>query len=233
MRTPALLLLPLLALTACGGSTGATGAPDGAVAVSAGDTTCEVAKTAFDAGKVSFAVKNTGSDVTEVYVYGKGSDGSFNKVIGEVENIAPGTSRSFPVELTGGSYELACKPGQKGDGVRTALTVAGSDAAASPQEAAYDREVEVTATDFAFAGLEGFTAKVGEKIEFKLQNNGQTAHELEVFDPTGKELGEIGSTEPGKDGEVILTFATAGTYTYVCGIADHADRGMKGSFVVG
>ena len=233
MRASLLLTLPLVVgLAACGGSSaggdGASGGGD--VAVKAGDSTCEVAKTSFDPGKITFDVQNVGKDVTEVYVYAKGDGGEFDKVVGEVENIAPGTSRDFVVSVSGGEYEVACKPGQKGDGIRTEIEVSG--AAATEDDAKYDREVEVTVKEYAFTGLEGFTAKVGEKIEFKLENEGTMQHEFEVFGPDGEELGEIGPTDPGKDGEVILELAKAGKYTYKCGIADHASRGMQGTFTV-
>jgi uncharacterized cupredoxin-like copper-binding protein len=228
MRTSLLLTLPLVAvLAACGSSD--EGSSADAIGIEAGDTTCKVATTELASGKHTFEVKNTGKDVTEVYVYGKDGD-DFNKVIGEVENIAPETSRDFPVTLGGGEYEVACKPGQKGDGIRTKLTVSGDEAGA---DEAYDREVEVEATDFAFKGLDGFNAKVGEKIEFKLANKSATnEHELEIFGPDGKELGEIGATKPGADGEVILELATAGTYTYKSGIGDDEAKGMKGTFAV-
>lgn len=217
-----------LSLTACGNGGGSPSSDK--VAIGSGDTTCDVATTSFAKGDVTFAVNNSGKDVTEVYVYAKGSSGAFDKVVGEVENIAPGTSRDFSVDLGGGAYEVACKPGQKGDGIRTAISVAGKSAAAS---SSYDAEVEVTATDYALKGLAGFTAKAGDKVEFKLKNNSTThEHELEVFGPDGKAVGEVGPTKPGATGEVILTLAKAGTYTYECGIADHASRGMKGSFVV-
>jgi len=232
MRARTLLLALALAtsMTACGDDGDSTGGTT-TVAVKAGDTTCDVAKKQFTSGdKVTFDVENTGKDVTEVYVYGKGSDGDFDKVISEVENIAPGTSRDFSVTLTGGEYEVACKPGQKGNGIRTEIEVSGD---VEKTEAAYDREIEIEATDYTFEGLEGFTAKVGEKIEFKLENKSTThQHEFEVLGPDGKDVGEVGPTDPGKDGEVILEFKTAGTYTFLCGIADHADKGMKGTFVV-
>lgn len=234
MRASLLLVLPLaLGLSACGGSSssGSASGGGGDVDVTAGDTTCDVAKTSFDPGKITFNVKNAGKDVTEVYVYGKGGDGDFDKVVGEVENIAPGTSRDFPVTVSGGEYELACKPGQTGDGIRTKITVSGA-AAASEDDAKYDREVEVTAKDDGFSGLEGFTAKVGEKIEFKLENAGTTEHEFEVIGPDGKDVGEVGPTAPGKDGEVVLELSKAGTYTYKCGIDDHASHGLQGTFTV-
>jgi plastocyanin len=31
---------------------------------------------------------------------------------------------------------------------------------------------------------------------------------------------------------VVLELKVPGTYSYECGIADHADRGMKGTFTV-
>jgi iron uptake system component EfeO len=234
MRTSLLLTVPLVVgLAACGGSSGgSTSASGGDVAVTSSDTACEVATTSFDPGKVTFDVKNSGKDVTEVYVYGKGSDGDFDKVVGEVENIAPGTSRDFPVDVKSGEYEVACKPGQTGEGIRTKITVSGQAAAGEDEDAKYDREVEVTAKEYAFTGLEGFTAKAGEKIEFKLENAGTMEHEFEVLGPDGKDVGEVGPTAPGKDGEVVLTLDQPGTYTYLCGIADHASRGMKGTFTV-
>ncbi len=231
MRMSLLLTVPIaLGLTACGGSSAPSGSGGSDIAISSGESSCDVAATTLDAGKHTFTVTNTGKDVTEVYVYGKGGDGDFNKVVGEVENIAPQTSRDFPVTLSGGEYEVACKPGQKGEGIRTKVTVSGPTAVAGAS--AYDRNVEVTAKEYALTGLAGYPAKVGERIEFTLENRGTTQHELEVLGPDGKAVGEVGPTDPGKGGEVVLTLATAGTYTYLCGIADHADRGMRGSFTV-
>lgn len=232
MRSPLPVTVPLLILlAACGGSGGSAGSEGGEkIAVAAGDTTCDVAKSSLEAGKHTFDVKNEGKDVTEVYVYGRSSSGSFDKVVGEVENIAPQTNREFPVELSGGDYEVACKPGQTGDGIRTKLTVSGDKAAEA--DAKYDREIDVKAMEYALTGMDGFTAKVGEKIEFKLGNKGTMQHEFEVLGPDGKNIGEVGPTDPGRDGEVVVAFTTAGTYTYLCGIADHASRGMKGTFTV-
>ena len=232
MRSSLLVTLPLLGLlAACGGSSGGAGSSGPAIAIAAGDSTCEVAKTSLEAGKHTFDVKNEGKDVTEVYVYAKGDDGDFDKVVGEVENIAPSTSRDFPVTLAGGEYEVACKPGQTGDGIRTKLTVSG-DAAAADDDAKYDREIEVTAKEYAFTGMDGFEAKVGEKIEFKLENKGTMQHEFEILGPDGKNVGEVGPTDPGKDGEVVIELKTPGTYTFRCGIANHASRGMRGTFTV-
>lgn len=118
---PAACLAALLVaapLAACSGSSGPT------VAVQATETACEVADTSLAAGSTTFSVHNNGSKVTEVYVYApKGT--TFSKVVGEAEDIGPGTTRSLDVDLSKGSYEVACKPGQKGDGIRTRITVTG------------------------------------------------------------------------------------------------------------
>jgi uncharacterized cupredoxin-like copper-binding protein len=198
----------------------------GATTVVATDSKCTPEKTSFAAGKLTFEAKNEGSKVTELYVYAKG-----DKIMGEVENVGPGTSRSLTVDLKAGEYELACKPGQTGKGIRAAITVTGSGGEQGASEAV-DREHEVTATDFAFSGMDGFTGKAGETVEFYLQNDGTVEHEFEVLDPDGKALGEVEPVAAGKKGEGEITFGDAGDYTYVCGIAGHEEQGMKGTFTV-
>ncbi len=111
-------------LAGCSGSKSASGS--GPVKVTATDTECTVATVNLPAGAHVFSVRNTGSKVTEFYVYGEG-----DRVVGEVENIAPGVSRDLRVELAAGSYQAACKPGMVGDGIRSTLTVTGSAAALS------------------------------------------------------------------------------------------------------
>jgi iron uptake system component EfeO len=109
----------LVGLTACGGSDSGTGSSGSAgagsggvsttVTVEATDSACTVSPTTAQPGTVEFRVTNKGSQVNEFYVYAK--DG---RVLGEVENLPqPGT------------YETACKPGMKGDGIRAVFTVTG------------------------------------------------------------------------------------------------------------
>ncbi|RLP96287.1 iron uptake system protein EfeO [Micromonospora sp. CV4] len=98
----------------------ATGA-GGPIVVKASDTACEVGATDLGAGTATFKITNSGAKVTEFYVYASG-----DRVMGEVENIAPGLSRELHVELPAGTYETACKPGMSGKGIRGALKVSGS-----------------------------------------------------------------------------------------------------------
>ncbi|KAB1903779.1 peptidase M75 [Micromonospora sp. AMSO1212t] len=123
-------LLAVAGLAGCGGGDDADATNGGPIAVKATDTVCEVGDTEIDAGQVTFKVTNTGSKVNEFYVYAAG-----DRVMGEVENIAPGLSRELRVELAAGTYETACKPGMSGRGIRGALKVSGTAATVAPDAA--------------------------------------------------------------------------------------------------
>ena len=122
----AALVVPALALTGCASKDDTEAGAGGAITVNATDTACELSRTTAPAGQVEFAVTNSGSKVNEFYVYGEN-----DRVVGEVENISPGLTRSFLVDLSDpGTYQTACKPGMTGDGIRADFTVTGSKAAA-------------------------------------------------------------------------------------------------------
>lgn len=93
---------------------------------------CDLSAVEAPAGKLTFSVKNTGSDVTEFYLLAP--DGL--RIISEVENIGPGLTRDLTVVAPEGGYVTACKPGMAGDGLRADFTVTESD-----------EEVEVSADD--------------------------------------------------------------------------------------
>lgn len=96
----------------------------GPITVQASDDACQVATVEAPAGTITFAVNNTGTKVTEFYLYGTG-----DRILGEVENIGPGLTRQLIVEVPdGGVYTTACKPGMVGDGIRGPFTVSGSAA---------------------------------------------------------------------------------------------------------
>jgi iron uptake system component EfeO len=124
---PALALVVLTA--ACGGSEdGGTAATD-VIPVAATDDACEVQAGDLEAGTHEFLVTNGGSATTEFYVYAEG-----DRVMAEVENIAPGLSRKLLAELPAGTYQAVCKPGMAGEGIRQQLTVTGEAAQLSDDE---------------------------------------------------------------------------------------------------
>jgi iron uptake system component EfeO len=137
-------LAAVLSLAACGSAAGngPGGAAGGtAVAVAADDTTCAVGTTSLPSGTHRFAVTNTGSRTTEFEILGDGG-----RILGEVENIAPGVPRTLLVDLPAGSYQAVCKPGMIGDGVRSALTVSGSGA--SPTRGTDDQRLRAVVTGY-------------------------------------------------------------------------------------
>lgn len=125
MRAYRLLVLPaagLIGLAACSDKKNDTrSAAGGPIAVNATDSACEVSARQANAGTVTFKITNKGTKVTEFYVYAAG-----DRIMGEVENVAPGLARDLHVELPAGTYETACKPGMTGKGIRAAFTVSGS-----------------------------------------------------------------------------------------------------------
>ena len=126
---PAVLVpLAALALAGCSGTRLAQrapahplSAPPGQVTVQASDSGCALNASTAPAGVVTFDVTNTGSKVTEFYVYAEG-----DRILGEVENIGPGLSRQLKVEVTEpATLTTACKPGMVGDGIRNAFAITG------------------------------------------------------------------------------------------------------------
>jgi iron uptake system component EfeO len=102
------------------------------IAVTSTDDACQVAVNQATSGTVAFDVTNRGSKVTEFYLMAE--DGL--RIIGEVENIAPGASRTLTTTVQPGIYQTLCKPGMVGLGVgRTPFTVTGERVAISGQDA--------------------------------------------------------------------------------------------------
>ncbi|MFD3758362.1 iron uptake system protein EfeO [Streptomyces sp. NPDC058622] len=115
------LVAALTAVTGCAEKSGSGG--DGTIKVAASDTACDVSKTEFPAGKVQIDVENKGAKVTELYVLFPD-----DRIVTERENIGPGTKASITAEIKAGDYEIVCKPGMKGDGLRTQVKATGQGA---------------------------------------------------------------------------------------------------------
>ena len=124
---PAVLLTGSLALTACGGASAEGAAAGGPVTVTASDTACDVSRTTFTAGRNTLDITNRGGQTTEVYLYAEG-----DRIVTEKENIAPGLHYELTVDVPQGSYVIACKPGEVGDGIRVPVTVDAAAGAPTP-----------------------------------------------------------------------------------------------------
>ncbi|HET9254358.1 MAG TPA: iron uptake system protein EfeO [Pseudonocardiaceae bacterium] len=122
--------MAIVAAAACTPTSSANNSPAGHIMVKAGEKTCEVSATALNSGRHTFTIENTADRVSEVYIYGAG-----DQVISEAENVKPAATRDLIVDLPAGKYQVACKPGMVGSGIRTALTVSGPSIAAGPADA--------------------------------------------------------------------------------------------------
>lgn len=154
------------------GTTSGSAAP-AEVTVEATDTECTLSGAEGATGANTFKITNNGSKVTEFYVYDEG-----DRVMGEVENVSPGLSRTLIVQLTQpGTYQTACKPGMIGDGIRNDYTVSGAEVQVDTEgkfkEAAdnYKRYV-VSQSEALVPAVEAFAAAVkagdveGAKAQF-------------------------------------------------------------------
>lgn len=190
----------VIGLSGCGADTSASGA----LTVKASDNSCKVSQTSLDAGPATFKVTNTGSKVTEFYVYASG-----DRIVGEVENIGPGLSRNLVVDLPKGTYEGACKPGMIGDGIRQKITVTGKAAKelSDSQElkaaaSSYERYV-TSQTGALIVKTEEFVAAVkAGKVE-KAKTLFPIARTYwERIEPVAESFGDLDPITDGREGDV-------------------------------
>ncbi|MEU4166374.1 iron uptake system protein EfeO [Streptomyces sp. NPDC026665] len=113
------------ALAAVTGCTQKSDAKNGdAIQVTAADSKCDTSAKTVPAGQVTLKIENKGSQATEVEIVFPD-----DRIVSEKENIGPGTKYTLTAEVKAGSYEIACRPGMKGHGVRQKLTVTGGKVA--------------------------------------------------------------------------------------------------------
>src|SRR5262245_52953735 len=119
-------LLPfVLVLAACGGDGDSGGKTINVALTPEG---CDPFEITADPGKTTFKVENKDADaVTEFEVLEDGT------VVGEKENLTPGLSGSFTVDLkAGATYQLLCPGGtQHATGTLTVAGASGSSGAAA------------------------------------------------------------------------------------------------------
>ncbi|MFC5908620.1 EfeM/EfeO family lipoprotein, partial [Streptacidiphilus monticola] len=136
-----------------------------AATVSVSPSDCGKGFTAPRPGRQTFEMHNTGSQTSEVYLI----DPASNAVYGEIEGLAPGTTRTLTATIGSGDYAWRCVPtGGKavtsaavhvsgGGTTKAVLPVAESDLAAPlAQYKAY--------VDAGLAALQGQTAKLAADL---------------------------------------------------------------------
>lgn len=132
----ALTLTGVLALTGCVANTSDTasasgqsgsgaGASGGSLTVAIADDACDVSAATIGSGTVHFALTNSGTVRNEFEILAEDK----LRIVGERENLGPGTTVDYTVVLEPGTYYTACKKNMVGDLVGTAaFTVTDSGA---------------------------------------------------------------------------------------------------------
>jgi iron uptake system component EfeO len=107
------------------------------------DTSCTVKTATAKAGPITFQVTNTGSDVNEFEVLAQDK----LRIAGEKENIGPGTTVNYVVQLAEGSYFTACKKGMVGSPTSLAeFTVTKGDS--DTKTASESKQVDQAVTNY-------------------------------------------------------------------------------------
>ncbi|HWI32191.1 MAG TPA: iron uptake system protein EfeO [Microbacterium sp.] len=129
-----------------------------AISVTSTDSACDVSATTAASGTLAFDITNGGDDVTEFYLLA--DDGL--RIVGEVENIAPGASRTLTVIAQPGEYYTLCKPGMIGEGVgRTGFSVSGDAVAIDGPDA----ELKQKAVDLYAAFVKDQVSQMVPQVE--------------------------------------------------------------------
>ncbi|MFE3172726.1 iron uptake system protein EfeO [Amycolatopsis sp. NPDC059235] len=199
----------LVALTACDSTNSASG-PSGAAAggpikVEASDTACSVSATTAAAGNLTFEIANKGSKVTEFYLYAEG-----DRIMGEVENIAPGLNRRLIVEVPdAGKYQTACKPGMAGNGIRGDFTVTGGaqgQSNASAQKTAATKSY-ATYVENNSSALETETAKFVAAVKANKADEAKAEYArtrvfYERIEPVAEKFGDLDPSIDAREADV-------------------------------
>jgi iron uptake system component EfeO len=193
-------------LTACG-KDAASPAGTNQVAVAANDTACTLASTEVTAGVVTFAITNSGSKITEFYVF------QGDRALGEVENISPQTTRNLSVELAAGDYTGVCKPGMVGDGIKAPFKVTGERSALTQDQKLADavanyKEYVQSQSALLVPKTKQFTdaIRAGDVAKAKALYP-QVRSYYEAIEPVAESFGDLdpaidareGDTEPGEE----------------------------------
>ncbi|MFF4131330.1 iron uptake system protein EfeO [Streptomyces mirabilis] len=180
------------ALAAVTGCTEKSDAGSGdAIQVTAADSKCETSSKSVPAGQVTLNIENKGSKATEVEILFPD-----DRIVSEKENIGPGTKYTLTAEVKAGSYEIACRPGMKGLGVRQKLAVTGGTVAKRDPRldkavAAY-REYAQEQADATIPKVETFAnaVKAGD-IEAAKQAYAPSRFGWESTEPIAESFGDI------------------------------------------
>ena len=102
-----------------------------------------------------------------------------------------------------------------------------------------DRTIEVTMKEAEYGEMvfapSDMQFKAGETVRLVITNEGELEHEFVLDTPEKNQEHDDPNAirlMPGASGEIVWTFANAGTFEYACLILGHYESGMHGPAVV-
>lgn len=228
--TPHLALVAAVVAAFVGFSPGIASAAK-SVAVKLTDDGCPALIKA-SAGKTTFDVQNVDASAVSEFEILKN-----HRVLGERENLTPGLSASFTVDLDPGTYVTYC-PG--GDRERGKLVVSGTAASSGATTAA--KAVDVTLSEFQVRATPA--AVTGPSVKLVVHNKGTLTHELVLVRtdgsplplaadgsvdedalPEGAFIGELEDLRP-KVKATLKADLVPGDYLVFCNIVEDTDGTM-------
>lgn len=89
------------------------------------------------------------------------------------------------------------------------------------------QQITVTGNEFSF-NPSTITVKAGQQVQVIFKNTGQYPHNFTLADLNV----QTKTIQPGQQDMVTFTPTKTGSFTYICTVPGHADRGMKGTLTV-
>ena len=102
-----------------------------------------------------------------------------------------------------------------------------TQAQTSPAGAMASEKITVEGSEFAFTPST-ITLKKGETAEITFKNTGKYAHNLTIADLNVKSK----TIQPGEQDTFTVTPDKTGSFSFVCTVPGHADKGMTGTLTV-
>lgn len=89
------------------------------------------------------------------------------------------------------------------------------------------QKITITGNEFAFTPST-ITVKKGQVVELTFKNDGKFPHNLTISD-----LSLATKTiQPGQEDTITFTPSKTGSFSFICTVPGHADRGMRGALIV-
>jgi iron uptake system component EfeO len=186
----------VLALTLTGCVPNAMAGSAAALTVDITDDTCAVSAATVAAGTVTFTITNSGTDVNEFYVL---ADDKL-RIVGEKENVTPGSTVSYVAQLDPGTYYTGCKFQLIGAVTGIAeLTVTGKASATSADEQALSDQAVANYVSYIHSQVGELVPQVTAFTDAYAAGDDETARSLyasarvsyERIEPTAEAFGDL------------------------------------------